>query len=63
MPLAEQAVEMMYGEYNEELVQKYKESYSSPLALARGGFVDKIIKPEDTRKYIIGALETFVNSR
>lgn len=59
----EQAVEMMYGEYNEELVQKYKESYSSPLALARGGFVDKIIKPEDTRKYIIGALETFVNSR
>ena len=54
---------MIYGEYNEELVQKYREAYSSPLALARGGFVDKIIKPEDTRKYIIGALETFANSR
>lgn len=59
----EQAVEMIYGKYNEELVAEYREAYSSPRALARGGFVDKIIKPEDTRKYIIGALETFVNSR
>jgi acetyl-CoA carboxylase carboxyltransferase component len=32
------------------------------MALARHGFVDKVIAPEDSRKYLIGALEVFTNS-
>lgn len=59
----EQAVEMINGTYNQELAEQYRDAYSSPMALARLGSVDRIIAPEETRKYIIGALETFVNSR
>ena len=36
---------------------EYKELQSSPLAAAKRGYVDTIIMPEDTRKYIIGAFE------
>jgi len=57
----EQAVEMINGTYTKEAVEEYKAATSGPLALARGGYVDKIIKPEETRQYVIGALETFVN--
>ncbi len=59
----EQATEMIYGEYSQEKVQEYRDTYSSALALARSGLVDKVIEPEDTRKYLAGAFETFVNSR
>ena len=59
----EQATEMIYGEYSEEKVAEYRDTYSSAIALARSGLVDKVIQPEETRKYLAGAFETFVNSR
>ena len=58
-----QATEVVFGEYTKENEQAYRESQSSAMALARHGFADKVIAPEDTRKYLIGALQTFINSR
>lgn len=57
-----QAIEMLYGSYDEEKEREYQESCSSATALARRGYADRIIKPEETRKYLTGAFETFVNS-
>ncbi|MDD6042337.1 MAG: carboxyl transferase domain-containing protein [Eubacteriaceae bacterium] len=45
----------------EAKAREYKESHCSPAALAHHGYVDKIISPENTRKYIIGAFEAFAN--
>ena len=36
---------------------KYKELQSSPNAAAARGYVDLIIDPADTRKYLVGAFE------
>ena len=57
-----QAVEVLFGKWSQENEDKYKEVQSGALALARHGLVDKVIAPEDTRKYLIGAFQTFVNS-
>ena len=58
-----QATEVIFGEWSSGLEQQYRDTQSSAVALARHGFADKVISPEDSRKYIIGALQTFVNSR
>ena len=58
-----QATEIIFGRYTRQLEQHYREDQSSALALARHGFANKVIPPEETRKYLIGALQTFVNSR
>ncbi|MGI6212440.1 MAG: carboxyl transferase domain-containing protein [Anaerovoracaceae bacterium] len=58
-----QATEMIYGKFSDNLAREYYDTHSSALALARHGYVDKVIRPEETRKYLIGAFETFVNSR
>ncbi|MBR2674704.1 MAG: carboxyl transferase [Mogibacterium sp.] len=58
-----QAVEVLYGNWTQELEDKYTETQSGAVALARHGLADKVIAAEDTRKYLIGALQTFVNSR
>lgn len=58
-----QATEVIFGRWTSELEQQYRDTQSSALALARHGFADKVIAPEDSRKYIIGALQTFINSR
>ena len=58
-----QATEVIFGEYTKENEQDYRNKQSSALALARHGFADKVIAPEETRKYLIGALQTFINSR
>lgn len=58
-----QATEIIFGKWSEELEQQYRDTQSSAVALARHGFADKVIAPEETRKYLIGALQTFVNSR
>ena len=58
-----QAIEVLYGNWSQELEDKFKEGQSSALALARHGLADKVIAPEESRKYLIGALQTFVNSR
>ncbi len=60
---ARQATEVIYGKWSPELEQNYRDTQSSALALARSGLADKVIAPEDSRKYLIGALQTFVNSR
>ena len=46
-----------------EKAAEYKELQSSPMAAARRGYVDTIIAPEDTRKYLIGALEMLFTKR
>lgn len=56
-----QAVEMIYGKFDQDLAEEYHNTHSSALALARHGYVDRVIKPEETRKYLVGAFETFVN--
>lgn len=58
-----QATEVIFGEWTSELEQSYRDTQSSAVALARHGFVDKVIAPEDSRKYLIGAFQVFVNSR
>ena len=58
-----QATEVIFGEWSEDLEKQYKETQSSAVALARHGFADKVIAPEESRKYLIGALQTFINSR
>ena len=57
-----QATEVIFGRWTSELEQQYRDTQSSAMALARHGFVDKVIAPEDSRKYLIGALEVFTNS-
>lgn len=58
-----QATEVIFGKWTEELEQQFKDDQSSAVALARHGFADKVIAPEESRKYLIGALQTFVNYR
>ena len=41
--------------------EDYRNTHCSPKALARRGYVDKIISPQDSRKYVIGAFQTFSN--
>ena len=40
-----------------EKAAEYDELQSSPVSAARRGYVDTIIQPADTRKYVIGAFE------
>ena len=58
-----QATEVIFGKWTEELEQQFKDDQSSAVALARHGFADKVIAPEESRKYLIGALQTFINYR
>lgn len=46
-----------------EKAAEYKELQSSPYAAARRGYVDTIIAPADTRKYVIGAFEMLFTKR
>ena len=58
-----QATEVIFGKWSSDLEKQFRDTQSSAVALARHGFADKVIAPEDSRKYLIGALQTFVNSR
>jgi acetyl-CoA carboxylase carboxyltransferase component len=64
---AELAAKIMYaGEDATVLSEKaneYRELQSSPMAAARRGYVDTIIEPMDTRKYLIGAFEMLFTKR
>ena len=57
------AAEILYPQAELSTLRKraedYRQTYCSPMALARHGCVDKIIKPEESRKYILGAFQTF----
>ena len=64
---AELAAKIMYANEDastiKEKAAEYKELQSSPIAAARRGYVDSIIEPEDTRKYLIGAFEMLFTKR
>jgi acetyl-CoA carboxylase carboxyltransferase component len=57
----ETAVKIMYEDADSDLLKKKAEEYkmlqSNPVSAARRGYVDAIIAPQDTRKYLIGAYE------
>lgn len=61
------AAKIMYADADAGLLKEkaaaYKELQSSPLSAARRGYVDAIIEPADTRKYVIGAFEMLFTKR
>lgn len=61
------AAKIMYADSDADTIKEkaaeYKELQSSPLSAARRGYVDTIIDPADTRKYVIGALEMLFTKR
>jgi methylmalonyl-CoA carboxyltransferase large subunit len=46
-----------------ELIQKYREEFSTPYVAAARGMVDAIIEPKKTRGYLSVALESLRNKR
>ena len=61
------AAKIMYAGADADTLKEkaaaYKELQSSPLSAARRGYVDAIIEPADTRKYLIGAFEMLFTKR
>ena len=61
------AAKIMYADADAEVLKEkaaaYKELQSSPKSAARRGYVDAIIEPADTRKYVIGAFEMLFTKR
>jgi propionyl-CoA carboxylase beta chain len=47
----------------EQLVKEYRAKFASPWKAAELGYIDEVIKPEDTRPKIITALEMLKNKR
>ena len=64
---ADLAAKIMYADADadtlKEKAQTYRELQSSPMSAARRGYVDAIIEPADTRKYVIGAFEMLFTKR
>ena len=64
---AKLASKIMYADADaatlNEKAAEYKELQSSPVSAARRGYVDAIIEPADTRKYVIGAFEMLFTKR
>ena len=46
-----------------ELVEEYRETFANPYRAAELGFVDAILRPEDTRRVVIEALATLEHKR
>ena len=61
------AAKIMYADADadtlKEKAAEYKELQSSPVSAARRGYVDAIIDPAETRKYVIGAFEMLFTKR
>lgn len=61
------AAKIMYAGSDAEILKEkaaeYRELQTSPLSAARRGYVDTIIDPADTRKYVIGAFEMLFTKR
>ena len=64
---AKLAAQIMYADADAETLNEkaaeYKELQSSPNSAAARGYVDAIIEPADTRKYLIGAFEMLFTKR
>lgn len=50
-------------EMRARLVKEYRDKFASPWKAAELGYIDEVIKPEDTRPRIISALEMLKNKR
>jgi len=46
-----------------ELVEEYKERFANPYTAAERGYVDAVIEPEETRPWVIRALEASLTKR
>ncbi len=51
------------GQDTKEVAASYKELQNSVVSAARRGYVDQIIAPVDTRKYLVGAFEMLFTKR
>lgn len=64
---AKLAAQIMYADADAETLNEkaaeYKELQSSPNSAAARGYVDAVIEPADTRKYVIGAFEMLFTKR
>ncbi len=64
---AKLAAKIMYAGAEKRVLDakaaEYKELQSSPMSAARRGYVDTVIQPADTRKYVIGAFEMLFTKR
>lgn len=64
---AKLAAKIMYADGDaatqQEKAKEYAALQASPEAAARRGYVDSIIEPKDTRKYVIGAFEMLFTKR
>ena len=64
---ADLAAKIMYADADAETINEKAKEYaklqSSPVSAARRGYVDTIIQPADTRKYVIGAFEMLFTKR
>ena len=64
---AKLAAQIMYADADAETLNEkaaeYKKLQSSPNSAAARGYVDAIIEPADTRKYVIGAFEMLFTKR
>ena len=70
---AESAVRIIYDEelksvedkntFLSEKAAEYETLQTSAISAAKRGYVDSIIEPCDTRKYVIGALEMLYSKR
>ena len=64
---ASAAAKLMYAEDGMDVINEkaaaYEELQNNVVSAARRGYVDTIINPEDTRKYVIGAFEMLFTKR
>ncbi len=64
---AKLAAKIMYAGADSKLLNEKAEAYkklqSSPASAAKRGYVDAVIQPADTRKYVIGAFEMLFTKR
>jgi methylmalonyl-CoA carboxyltransferase 12S subunit len=51
------------AERRQELIEKYRETFANPYASAARGFIDDIIEPAETRRYLARALEALHSKR
>ena len=62
---AEGAVNIMYKkltpEEREENIKEYKDKFSTPFFAASRGYIDEVIKPQETRKRICDGLRFLIN--
>ena len=61
------AAKILYGDQGSEVIrekgQEYDRLQNSLEAAVRRGYVDTVFEPENTRKYLIGALEMLFSKR